>query len=107
MQLVVLGGQTLDELQKMVIGSFSGVAGAAAMAAEEERALSGTEAAGGQGRLFPKESAAVAAAGLPFDASALGRAFRMQPVKDIHRLHVTWQLGEQQRCYCLSVCPCM
>ena len=104
MQLVVLGGQSLDELQEMVVESFSGVASAAAAAA------SATTAGGGEGTVaekdgFPGEmmaspSAVVAAAGLPFDSSSLGRAFRVQPVKDIHRLNVTWQLGEQHRYIC-------
>lgn len=97
MQLVVLGGQSLDELQDLVVSSFSGVA------AGEAAAGSG----GGAGGL-PQQSAEVAAAGLPFDAaSALGRAFRVQPVRDLHRLHVTWQLGEQHRCrgvvWCVKV----
>lgn len=83
MQLVVLGGQTLDDLQKMVLDSFSNVAPAAPGA--------------GVGGL-PAESAAVAAAGLPFAAESLGRVFRIQPVKDVHRLHLTWQLREQLRC---------
>ena len=92
MQLVVLGGQSLDELQDLVVSSFSGVAPG------EASAESGGEDGGGAGGL-PQPSAAVAAAGLPFDAAGtLGRAFRVQPVRDLHRLHVTWQLGEQHRC---------
>ncbi|CAN0462922.1 unnamed protein product, partial [Scytosiphon promiscuus] len=35
----------------------------------------------------------------PFDAGALGRVFRVQPVKDVHRLHVTWQLREHHSLY--------
>lgn len=98
MQLVVLGGQSLDELQEMVVESFSGVAAAEmVVAATGEGGRGGkldTEKKGGFGMVA---SAAVAAAGLPFDSSALGKAYRIQPVKDIHRLNVTWQLGEQLR----------
>eukprot|EP00752_Nemacystus_decipiens_P004086 g3739.t1 len=87
MQLVVLGRQSLDELQGMVVSSFSGVA------------PGGASAEIGRGGL-PEPSAVVAAAGLPFHAAdALGRAFRVQPVRDLHRLHVTWQLGEQHSLY--------
>ncbi|CAB1097976.1 unnamed protein product [Ectocarpus sp. CCAP 1310/34] len=94
MQLVVQGGQTLDELQALVLSTFSGIAVAAAGGGDDVKKKKG----GGEGGL-PEESATVAAAGLPFDdAGALGRAFRVQPVKDVHRLHVTWQLGEQHRC---------
>ncbi|CAN0558548.1 unnamed protein product, partial [Laminaria digitata] len=88
MQLVVLGGQSLDELQEMVVESFSGVASAAATMAA---------AAAAAAAVVGSPSAVVAAAGLPFDSSALGRVFRIQPVNDIHRLNVTWQLGEQLR----------
>lgn len=96
MQLVVLGGQSLDDLQDLVVSSFSGVAAGEASA--------GGGGGGGAGGL-PQQSAAVAAAGLPFDAaSALGRAFRVQPVRDLHRLHVTWQLGEQHRCVLAGWC---
>ncbi|CAM9400298.1 unnamed protein product, partial [Ectocarpus sp. 4 AP-2014] len=60
---------------------------------------------GGDEGGLPEESAAVAAAGLPFDdAGALGRAFRVQPVKDVHRLHVTWQLVEQHSLYKSKPC---
>lgn len=100
MQLVVLGGQSLDELQALVVSSFSGVA-------------CGGGGVGDGGGGLPEEAAALAAAGLPFDAGALGRVFRVQPVKDVHRLHVTWQLRENHRwgirrdlrvCVCMCVC---
>lgn len=93
MNLVVLGNHSLDELQEMVLSSFSEVAGEGKAG---QKGVSSGIAAG----TLPKESAAVAAAGLPFDSSALGKAFRIQPVKDMHRLSVTWQLGEQNRCVC-------
>lgn len=93
MQLVVQGGQALDELQALVLSSFSDIAAAAG------GGDAGKTKVGERGGGLPEEAAAVAAAGLPFDdAGALGRAFRVQPVKDVHRLHVTWQLGEQHRC---------
>lgn len=102
MQLVVLGGQSLDELQDLVVESFSGVAAGGPSSAGSGGDGGGTGGGAGSGggttAGLPAESAALAAAGLPFEASALGRAFRIQPVKDSHRLHVTWQLGEQHRC---------
>lgn len=93
MQLVVLGGQSLDELQDMVVGSFSEVS--AETIGEHEGVPGGDDQRGGKG--LPKEMTAVAMAGMPFDTSALGTAFRLQPVKDRHRLHVTWQIREQYR----------
>lgn len=90
MQLVLLGGQSLDELQEMALQSFSGVA-----AAGKDDGKGGvySHMEGGLSR----ESAAVAAAGLPFDSGALGRVFRVQPVKDVHRLTISWQMREQHR----------
>lgn len=96
MQLVVLGGHTLDELQAMVVDSFSGVA--EGVAEEKEEEVSSGKEAGVMAGVLPKEVAAVAAAGMPFEECSLGRAFRIQPVKDVHRLQVTWQLREQLRC---------
>lgn len=94
MQLVVLGGQSLDELQDMVIESFSEVS---AESTGEHEGVPGCDGQRG-GKGLPKEMTAIATAGMPFDTSVLGMAFRLQPVKDRHRLHVTWQITEQNRC---------
>lgn len=114
MQLVVLGGQTLDELQHMVVESFSQVAAAAeaspggcptppsrvSVGADGSSSGSGGQAGREEGAAvgLPAEATALAAAGMPLDSSCLGRLFRVQPVRDTHRLHVSWQLGEQLRC---------
>ena len=81
----------------MVVESFSAVSAGSGV---QNQGGGGKEKSSGEevrAKELSRESAAVAAAGMPFDANALGKAFRLQPVKDVHRLHVTWQLREQHR----------
>lgn len=96
MQLVVLGAQSLDELQAMVVRSFSAVAAGVPAGQRVSKPVAPMKDTTGLAEL-PPEAVAIAAAGMPFADSSLGKIYFIQPVKDVHRLHVTWQLEEQLR----------
>ncbi|CAM9165979.1 unnamed protein product, partial [Choristocarpus tenellus] len=97
MHLVVLGTDSLDKLQDLVVDYFSGIAGSDQAVGSNGRGNSviGTE--------LPL-AAEVASAGLPMAVDCLGTVFRVQPVKDIHDLHITWQLEEQLSLYKAKPC---
>lgn len=72
MKLVVLGMDALDALQEMVLRSFADV------------------------RVGHSPSTDLAVHQGPFDEhTALGWLFRVVPVKEVHELHLTWQVPEQ------------
>ena len=76
MRLVVVGGYTLDYLQKQVVKSFSDVRSKLDWSQPYSSPLKGV--------------------GLPFTKESLGnKIWYIAPVKDRHSLAVTWQIPSQ------------
>lgn len=80
MRLVVVGGYTLDDLQKHVVGSFSNIRS--------------KDALGSYTWDQPYDSS-MKAHGPPFVPASLGKVFYVAPVRERHSLSVTWQIPPQ------------
>jgi len=96
MNLVVIGGYSLDELQEQVIKSFSEIPPNPRV--ESPFALTSKE----PNAVYPRTWEDIIIRppmkkyGMPFATSSLGKVYRMNPVKDRHSLTVTWQIPPQQ-----------
>lgn len=95
MSLVVIGGYTLDELQKKVVQYFSDVPA-------EPRVTSPLATKFQKSNQYPRTwnemtiRSPIKDFGMPLAASSLGKIYRIIPVKDRHSLSITWQLPPQQ-----------
>lgn len=89
MRLVVMGGYSLDVLQRHVVKCFS-----------EVPSLPREPSPLQPNHIHPNSweetyQSLMADSGLPFHSSTLGNIFRMVPVQDRHSLSITWQLPSQ------------
>ncbi|CAM9115596.1 unnamed protein product [Discosporangium mesarthrocarpum] len=99
MQLVVLGTDPLDKLQEMVARSFTGVVAGSICGGPGGIKVGGGAVTGNGEEVFLPLPSTVTSAGMPMGEDCMGTLFRVQPVKDIHCLHVTWQVPEQESLY--------
>jgi hypothetical protein len=94
MKLVLLGMEDLDTLEQTVCQTFAGVRVPSLPPSLPPSVEEGLLPAGAQRSLPPSLPPSVLE-GLPppmDESNALGWLFRIVPVRDLHQLHVTWQL---------------
>lgn len=99
MSLVVIGAFSLDELEKQVVESFSGVPSMPRIETDadgrhdfyDQMSIKIVD----PGTWSMKAHTAIHDFGMPFDQQSLGRICRIIPVKDKHSLNITWQLPPQ------------